>query len=156
VTRQQDVLDALAAANAFSAEIGVQAAAGVYSGPWYINGYLGGWMPEGVAQWLAVYDGNPGSQLGGLVVGHQFTSTPIDQSVFEDSEIGGDVDAAERQAYEDRISGLTTTIYDMGDRLGDAIEAECARPNGAQPRKGTLRDIAAQLHNERAEAVGPR
>ena len=60
--------------------------AGVYTSRWYQSLLYGGWDFDGRPLWLANYNRNPGSLLGGQVVGHQWTSTPMDSDVFLESE----------------------------------------------------------------------
>ena len=108
VTRAQDVNDARAAADQWAAERGLPPSGG-YSGRSYIDGYLFGWWPDWHT-WLADYGKPAGALLGGNVVGHQYTSTPVDMSVFEDSEVIADVTDDERQQYEDKINGLVSAL----------------------------------------------
>lgn len=87
MTRQQDTLDAKAAADDWAAQHGLPPSGG-YSGQWYQDGYLGGWWPEGWSKWWSAYGITPGAILGGLIVAHQFTSSPVDQNVMLESEMG--------------------------------------------------------------------
>lgn len=160
MTRHQDTLDALEAADAFAAERGIPRAAGWYSGQWYVDSYLAGWMPPGRYRWWAAYNGQAGSLLvTDDVVAHQWTSTPVDQSVLFDAEIidygsdGGDVSDDERAQMQKTIDGLIVTIADIADRLGDQLLAETQR---ASMRKSIIRQIVAQMEAERTNAVGPR
>ena len=115
MTRAQDVNDALTAADQWAAERGLPPSGG-YSGKWFIDGYLFGWWPDWHT-WLADYSQPAGELLGGNVVGHQFSSTPIDQSVFEDSEVI--VTDEERQQMQATIDGLVSA---MGVLCGDALK----------------------------------
>lgn len=149
VTRSQDVNDARAAADEWAAQRGLPPSGG-YSGRWYIDAYLFGWWPDGWAQWLADYSQPAGALLdGNLVVGHQYTSTPVDRSVFEDSEIvnggGGDVTDPEREAMQETIDGLVNTL---GMLVGDDMKA-LLRKNAGQYVKDYVNVARA-----RADAVG--
>lgn len=133
MSRRQDVLEARMAADAWAAERNLPASGG-YSGRWYIDGYLSGWWPADWLQWLATYDNNPGSQLGGDVVGHQYSSTPVDQSVFIDSEIVGDpVDDDDCQAYKDAL-----------DRGVQRLWIETAKKTTLS--KKIIKEIAAEMY----------
>lgn len=64
-----------------------------------------------------------------------------------------DVDDTERQQFQDKINGLSVTVADIADRLGDQLLAEAKR---SSVRKTVVRDIVKQMEAERAQAVGPR
>jgi hypothetical protein len=59
---------------------------GIYTSPYYIDRQYDGWMPEGRVIWLAHYGRTRASVIGGNVVGHQYTSSPIDRDAFLASE----------------------------------------------------------------------
>jgi hypothetical protein len=158
MTRQQDVLDARAAADQWANEHGLPPSGG-YSGQWYLNDYLYGWWPDGWLKWWAIYGIAPGSIIGGDIVAHQYGSTPVDMDVLLESEIvdsggtGGDVDDQERKQYQDRIDGLVTTVADIADRIGDELLTEAQR---SSVRKTVVRNIVKEMQAERVQAVGPR
>lgn len=60
--------------------------AGVYSSPYFQSLLYNGWDWDGREYWQANYNGRPGSVLGGMTVGHQWTSQPIDLDVFLETE----------------------------------------------------------------------
>lgn len=91
MTRQKDIADARAAADDWAAERGLPPSGG-YSADWYVNGYLDGQWPANWVKWWAAYTNAngfppPGSILGGDIVGHQYTSRPVDMNEFLDSEV---------------------------------------------------------------------
>lgn len=86
MTRQQDTLDARAAADEWASEHGLPPSGG-YSGSWYRDSYLGGWWPNGWLKWWAAYGITPGSIIGGDIVAHQYGSVPVDLDVILESEI---------------------------------------------------------------------
>jgi hypothetical protein len=88
--RRTATLAAREAGDAFAAARGLRPCGG-YSGAWYVQDYLDNWWPDGWLRWWADYSKPAGSLLGGLTVGHQFTSNPVDTSVLIESEleIGG-------------------------------------------------------------------
>lgn len=83
-TRQNNTIDARAAADEWAATQGLPPSGG-YSGSWYIDGYLGGFWPARWLYWLAGYDRPP--EVLPMRPVHQFSSTPIDQDVMLESEI---------------------------------------------------------------------
>jgi antitoxin component of MazEF toxin-antitoxin module len=86
VTRQSEVNAARAAADEWARERGLPPSGG-YSGDWYINGYLGGWWPDGWLYWVADYGSPPGSRIRPSAPVHQFTSSPVDTNMMDESEI---------------------------------------------------------------------
>jgi hypothetical protein len=75
------------------------------------------------------------------------------QKVPGEEEDAPDMDEAERKQYQDKIDGLTVTVADIADRLGDQLLVEAKR---SSVRKTVVRDIVKQMEAERAQAVGPR
>lgn len=150
MTRQQDVLDARAAADEWAAERGDPPSGG-YSGPWYQSDYLGGWWPDGWLKWWAAYGIAPGSLIGGPVVAHQYTSTPVDQDVMLDSEIvsGGTppVDDAERAQMQATIDGLVSSL---GVIAGNALAPVVAQKS---PVSKAVKNLVATIRWQ-AEAHG--
>jgi hypothetical protein len=145
--RQEDTLEARAAADQWAQTHGLPESGG-YSGPWYESGYLDGWWPQGWPKWWAAYDGNPGSQLGGLVVAHQYGSTPVDLDVMLESEIvtngGSNVTDEERQQMQERIDGLVNAL---GYIVGDVVKP-LRRPTAAKYVKsavGAIDQVAEQF-----------
>lgn len=136
MTRHQDVTDARAAADEWAAAHGLPPSGG-YSGQWFLDGYLFGWWPDGWQKWWASYGIEPGSILGGDIVGHQYTSTPIDQSVFEDSEIGNGGDMADCQTYKDALARVV-------NRLQIEDERKAANGQPAALRRTIMREIASE------------
>lgn len=127
---------------------------GVYTGQWYINGYMGGWFPPDRMYWMADYSRPP--ELFPSRPLHQYTSNPVDKNAMLESEIvtqGGNVTDEERQQYEDKIDGLVVTVADIADRLGDQLVAESHR---GYVRKTVIRNIVKQMQAERVQAVGER
>lgn len=156
VTRQSDTLTARRAADDFAADRGLPPSGG-YSGSWYRDAYLNGWWPAGWKRWWAAYGLDPGTIIGGDIVAHQWTSTPVDQNVMVESEIvgsGGTVTDPEREEMQNTINGLVTTVADIADRIGDEILTETRRPAGV--RKTELRRMVSEMQVERTAAVGPR
>ncbi len=86
MTRQNDVLQARAAADAWASEHGYPPSGG-YSGDWYLNGYMGGWWPDGWIYWVADYSSAAGTRLHPASPIHQFSGSPIDSDVMLESEI---------------------------------------------------------------------
>lgn len=83
-SRRQDVLDALSVMDIWAAGRGLPMP-GVYSGDWYINGYMQGWFPPGRMYWRAAYDEPP--HVDDLRPVHQYSGFPIDLNVMLPSEI---------------------------------------------------------------------
>jgi hypothetical protein len=115
---------------------------GIYWSAYYINLLFDGWVPDGVFQWKAHYGIQPGSLIGGFVVGHQFSSTPIDQSIFVDSELqpSQEADVPIPQEYVDKFhlgsnqdiqglidnfEGVITTTREIALAEGEAAGLEC-------------------------------
>lgn len=137
--RKDDLNRAFDVADAFAHARGLPEA-GIYWSAFYINLLFDGWQPEGRKQWRADYGPNPhrhpGQILGGLVVGHQYTSIPIDQSLFLDSEVTATT-VHIPQSYVDKFSlandqdvdglianfeGVVTTVREIAlAEAGDAI-----------------------------------
>jgi hypothetical protein len=88
--------------------------AGIYWSDYFIGLLYDGWDGDGRKQWKAHYSARAGSLIGGNVVMHQYTSTPIDMNVMLESEIvqGGNADVTdeERAQMQDKINGLVSTI----------------------------------------------
>lgn len=87
--RKDNVLIALEVADNFANGRGLPPG-GLYTSEYYINYLWDGWVPEGRVLWLANYSAPAGSLIGtrnGAVVGHQYTSSPIDRDIILASEI---------------------------------------------------------------------
>lgn len=153
VVDRQDIIDALDAADDWANARGLPEA-GIYTGDWYVNGYLGGWIPK-VPQWIANYNGDPGSLIGGMIVAHQFTSTPCDQNEMLDSEIVGaeqptppsDVD----QAWLDKKELVVNTLGYVNGDLVTRFRAEANRKYG--PRKKEINAITDELERVIGDAL---
>lgn len=117
--RQQDVLDALEVMDDWSAARNLPPP-GVYSGDWYLRGYMDAWFPPDRMYWLADY-GIPPTLFPSRPL-HQFTSNPVDMNAMLESEIvtqgGQPVDDNERQQMQEKIDGLVNALgYVAGDVL---------------------------------------
>lgn len=154
---QTDVDTARAAADAWAVERGLPPSGG-YSGDWFVNGYMEGWWPAGWLKWWAVYNGNPGSIIGGEIVAHQWTSTPVDRDAMLDSEIvsatpeepdppSGEVD----QAWLDKKPLVVNTLAYIQTDLVNQFHAEANRRNG--PRKTVINQIADELYRASSQAL---
>jgi hypothetical protein len=66
---------------------GLAAAAGIYWSDYYVGLLYDGWDGDGRVQWKAHYGITPGILIGGNVVAHQYTSSPVDMNIMLESEI---------------------------------------------------------------------
>jgi hypothetical protein len=94
--------------------------AGIYWSQYYIDLLFGGVDYFSRTQWRAHYIGPsgwpaPGSLIGGLIVGHQWTSSPVDKNVFLASEFQASPEP------EDPIVGLQNALAYVCDTIGDDI-----------------------------------
>jgi hypothetical protein len=125
---------------------------GVYWSAYYIELLYDGWQPDGRKQWRADYGPNPHPNPGIIIdevtVGHQYTSIPIDQSVFIDSEF---VASAEEDSV--RIPDDYVKKFDLPDNHSqEALDALIANLEGVITQ---TREIAfAQGQGEASDAVG--
>jgi hypothetical protein len=155
VSALADARVARAAADEWAAERGLPPSGG-YSGQWYQDGYLNGWWPEGWPKWWAAYGITPGSILGGLVVAHQYTSTPIDSNVMLESEIvsqsgGGDVpDPNVDYGWQQKKDLVVQTAGELL-AVSDQLLAEANRRGG--PRAKEIRRLANPEVRARAEKI---
>jgi hypothetical protein len=78
-------LQALAVCDDWATRRGLPAT-GVYSGDWYVNGYMGGWFPPGRVYWKADYS-EASVVLTPEVPMRQYTSNPVDKDAMLESEI---------------------------------------------------------------------
>ena len=148
MTRLQDARDARAAADGWAAEHGLPSSGG-YSGDWYVNSYMGSLWPDGWPQWWADYSRPAGSLIGGSVVGHQYTSTPIDMDVFLESEFGTmtqpttDDPCADVEGQRD---GLINSLgYVAGDLLAPVAKLKLtSQPKAVQALVAGIRSQADQ------------
>lgn len=90
--RKDDTQEALDALHIWGAKRGL-GTPGLYISEYYASllfgeavAQLASWL-GGVPLWLAHYGRPPGEPIGGLVVGHQYSSNPVDQDVFVETEI---------------------------------------------------------------------
>jgi Glycosyl hydrolases family 25 len=121
--RFQDVLDALEVMDAWASARNLPPS-GVYSGQWYLSGYMDGWFPEGRVYWLADYSIPP--ELFPMRPVHQFTSTPLDTDAMLESEIlnaEADVPAIDYVPQEYRDKFGATTPYDVYANLEGIIHS---------------------------------
>ena len=142
VNRAFDVLDAWAINHGLPLT-------GIYWSRYFIDLLFGGvnYWPDR-KQWLAHYGIVPGSLIGGNVVAHQYTSTPVDQNVMLESEIvNGEVPMPD-------CDGVINGLAYVADDLGDKLLAEAKRPSGI--RKTVVRDIVKEMERVRTQEVGPR
>lgn len=154
MSHQSDVLAARQAADAWAAERGLPPSGG-YSGDWFVNGYLGGWWPDGWLKWWAVYNGAPGSVIGGDIVNHQWTSTPVDRDEMLDSEVVVPQEPPTEpdcdQDWTNKKELVVNTLgYIQGDIVG-RLHAEANRRNG--PRKTVINQIADELERAASQAL---
>jgi hypothetical protein len=122
--------------------------AGIYWSRYFIDLLFGGvnYWPER-KQWLAHYGITPGSLIGGSVVAHQYSSTPIDQNMMLESEI---VNGEEPMPdCSDLVNGLAYVADDLGDKL-------LAEAKRSSVRKTVVRNIVKEMERVRVEQVGPR
>jgi hypothetical protein len=124
--------------------------AGIYWSRYFIDLLFGGvsYWPER-KQWLAHYGITPGSLIGGSVVAHQYSSTPIDQNMMLESEIVN----GEEPDVPDDCSDLVNGLAYVADDLGDQLLAEAKR---SSVRKTVVRSIVKEMERVRTEQVGPR
>lgn len=150
--RVDDVWRALEVLDEWSAARGLPPA-GIYWSKWFINLLFDGVDYFDRPQWLAHYDITPGSLIGGNVVAHQYTSTPIDMNQMLESEIVREEPPVPEPDCEAEKAPLINAVAYMGDDLSDQILAEARR---VSVRKTVVRRIAAELARVRLEAAGPR
>lgn len=138
VTRRADTLAARKAADDWAGERGLPPSGG-YSGQWFLDGYLNDWWPAGWLKWWAAYGIPAGSILGGDVVAHQYTSTPVDMNEILDSEIVGEHQATDLELLQETINGLTQALGFIG---GDVLKP-LTRKNASQYVKVAVEQIRA-------------
>lgn len=145
-TRKDEVLTALDVLSEWGARRGLPRA-GIYWSRYFIDLLFGGddsWLPAGTVQWLAHYSAPPGSLIGGNVVAHQYTSTPIDKDEMLESEIVAaepdpeepmlDCEAAEKKAAD--------LVNALGYVAGDVLRP-LTRKNAAAYVKKAVEQIRA-------------
>lgn len=151
--RQQDVLDALEVMDQWSIDHDLPLP-GIYSGDWYIRGYMDAWFPPERVYWQANYALSQVEADEALLPMRpciQYTSTPIDQNVMLESEI---VNGEEPEPVpDDDCIALINGLSYVADDLGDKLLAEAKRPS---IRKTVVRDIVKEMARVRTEQVGPR
>lgn len=133
-SRQQDVLDALEIMDEWGAQRGLPST-GLYSGDWYIQGYMGGWFPENRMYWLADYGLAP--EVLPMRPIHQYASSPVDMNVMLESEI---VTQPPREPEP-------TPDVDLGWQ---------AKKNAVVGAAGELQSVSGQLTVEANRKGGPR
>ncbi len=153
-SRQDDVLAALEVMDAWSYAHGLPAT-GIYSGDWYISGYMGGWFPEGRLYWLADYGLTP-TVLPMRPI-HQYTSAPIDLNIMLESElVGGDTPPPDQPDECDWgwVAKKDLVVSLAGELAGDVsiqLLAEANRKGG--PRVTQVRRLANAEVRPRAERI---
>lgn len=89
--RQEDVLTALSVMDHW-AEVHGLPPTGIYSGDWYIRGYMDAWFPPDRVYWQANYALDEAGAVAALLPARpliQYTSSPIDMDEMAESEIVG-------------------------------------------------------------------
>lgn len=148
--RQQDVLDALEVMDNYAIEHDLPPT-GVYSGDWYIRGYMDAWFPPDRVYWKADYSQNEVTAMVNLSTSVpiiQYTSDPLDQNVMLDSEI-----ISEPEPAPDGCDDLVNALAYVCDDLGDQLLAETKRTT---MRKTVVRAIVKEMQRVRTETIGPR
>jgi hypothetical protein len=139
--------------------------AGLYTGNWWINGYLDGDASEWANRslWLAQYDGIDDTSVITLPKG--WTSCAVKQYAGSSTLAGvGGVDLNVLSAEEaarvtgtvppaEECSDLINAVAYMADDLGDQLLAECKR---SSVRKTVVRQIVAEMQRVRTQMIGPR
>jgi len=151
--RQQDVLDALEVMDQWSVEHGIMPKPGVYSGDWYLRGYMDAWFPPDRVYWQANYALTHDEASAALLPMRpciQYTSDPIDQNAMLTSEV---FSIMPQPAPEPDCAGLINGLAYVADDLGDRLLTEAQRPN---VRKTVVRDIVKEMQRVRTEQIGPR
>lgn len=125
---------------------------GIYTGAWCWPRFGHTTAFAHLPLWAAVYAGGRTLDIplfGGWnqALGHQYTSTPVDLNVFDESVTGaGEAPTEEPEAPI--IDELTWSRVSLGYLSGDfasAVEQEANRKGG--PRKGMVQGFAEQLRH---------
>jgi predicted DCC family thiol-disulfide oxidoreductase YuxK len=146
-----EVLDAWAAAHSLPR-------AGIYTSRYMIDLLYGGWTRfttrfAGRKLWLAHYMDSrglpePGSLIGGDVVAHQYTSTPIDRNKLLESEIIGqeaDVPDPQLQAQlAEAIKERDAVVNSFGWVAGDLLRPVVSQKTSS----AALRRLVAGIRSE--------
>ena len=156
--RVDDVNRALAVLDDWSYARGLTNEAGIYWSKWFIDLLFGGRDYFGRKQWLAHYinpstgQPAPGSLIGGPVVAHQWTSTPVDKNQMLESEI---VTVAEPEPVSPPdCSALVNALAYLGDDLPPLLEL-AMQGRTTVAKKKQVRDVARELRRVRAQMIGP-
>jgi Glycosyl hydrolases family 25 len=143
--RQQDVLDALEVMDEWAIDHGLPLT-GVYSGDWYIRGYMDAWFPPDRVYWQANYAHTMESAEAALLPARpmiQYTSDPIDQNVMLESEVvGWEVPDVNCDAYKAAI-----------ERAVNRLQIELARRTPAGRVKPLSRPLVTEIQNELYQAL---
>lgn len=151
--RRQDVLDALEVMDEWAGARGLPPT-GVYSGDWYIRGYMDAWFPPDRVYWMADYslDPEPSPTVLPMRPIHQYTSTPVDKNVMLESELVGteappvpDID----YGWLDKKAEVVTAAGELMS-VADQLLAEANRKAG--PRKTVIRKLEMDVQ-ERAARI---
>ena len=148
--RQQDVLDALEVMDAYAIDHDLPPT-GVYSGDWYIRGYMDAWFPPGRVYWKADYSLSEMGAAASLSVDVpiiQYTSDPIDTNTMLESEVN-----VEPPLPPEGCDDLVNALAYVCDDLGDQLLEETKRPT---VRKTVVRSIVKEMQRVRTEQIGPR
>lgn len=116
--RRQDVLDALEVMDEWSLSHALPPT-GVYSGDWYLRGYMDAWFPPDRMYWQANYALDATEAAAALLPARpviQYTSTPIDSNVMLESELLDPHDAPVDERSADEV--LQALAYIKDDVMG--------------------------------------
>lgn len=114
--RQQDVLDALAVMDAWSEQRGLPPA-GVYSGDWYLRGYMNAWFPPERVYWVADY-ANTDITLSPTRPLRQYASSPVDLNAMLESELVEHAEPPSEPSAADFRQALAYLSNDVVSPLG--------------------------------------
>lgn len=143
---QDKCLQALALCDTWATAHGLPPT-GVYTGQWYIDGYMGGWFPPERLYWMADYAIPP--QLFPARPVHQYASVPIDSDAMLESEIV--VQPGTRPATpppSNDCAPLIGAVAYMGDDLADKLYKVSTSKR--------VRAVADEMRRVRVQFDGPR
>lgn len=147
MTRIQDARDARAAADEWATAHGLPESGG-YSGNWYVNGYMGSLWPDGWRQWWADYSQPAGSIIGGSMVAHQYTSTPIDTDVMMESEIVSVIPTPPDDPCASVTAQRDGLVNSLGYIAGDLLAPVAAQKSGTKAVQRLVAGIRAQAEQQ--------
>lgn len=122
---------------------------GIYTGNWFVRDYWGGTVGELATYyvWLADYSSEPGLNIYSpywpreLVVGHQYTGSPVDLDVFR-ADVTVSAPPPEPTPDGPTYADLQNALGFLSGDLMDGLESEAMRRQG--PRKGQLLALVAK------------